>query len=209
MTCHDIGSSSCSRIGAGGPSGTGSEPVPRTWTIMVASWAHPAQMSSCAPKSGKGPAPGRGSRRGGGDVGGPAGRLLEGVAAGAGRSPRRAWRPEGHRGAGRAASRPRSPRSASDGTSIDPGPEPRTDRRAQKTLQRGDVGDVRDRQQLTGGADPGLQGRRGHHLARAVVVGAQVAVPGRRPRHRRAGRRAAPCRCWWCAGWTRPAGVSW
>ena len=46
MACQEQGSSSGSKTGAGGPMGTGMFPVARIDTIMVASWAQPAQRSS-------------------------------------------------------------------------------------------------------------------------------------------------------------------
>ena len=51
MPCHAHGSSDRSSWGAGGPRAMGIAPLVRMVTIMVASWAHPAQRSSPRPRA--------------------------------------------------------------------------------------------------------------------------------------------------------------
>ena len=69
------------------------------------------------------------------------------------------------------------PAALGDGL-VDTGAKPGPHRRTHETVQRGDVGGGGEGEELTSGADPGLQGSRAHHLAGAVPAGAQIPGPG-------------------------------
>ena len=191
-----------------GRAAPGASPCSRTWTIMVASWAHPAQMSPCAPKSGKGPA---GRSLAGAARTWPAalaaGMLVERAAAvqGVARDEGGARQVIEEQVEQRAVLAVRAPGLTSRTISLtrdrNPGP---TDAPEQSLAAR-ERRATSDRQQLTGGADPGLQGRRRPPPRSCRRRWCAGRAPGRRRRRRRAGRRGAPCRCWWCGGWTRPA----